>query len=627
MVLACVLAAVLVGTARISDWLADRVLEDQARASASAWARYVIERVPELDRILVGERPIAGLRDALEPARRAGTIRSFRLLDADGRERLALGAAEAMRSPDIRLMEEASTSGGPAVARAMSGAEIATRIAVPLGSLPGFVEIEIDQAQARASLERAFSVAGALLTVLILCGFGIPLLAFLRRHREKEEAERRIAYLARHDVMTGLANRLQLTERLNAGIAAGGRYSVLYIDLEGIQAINDLFGHTAGDGVIAEVAADLVEAAGSDCIVARLGGDEFCVARPQAPGLNEADLARRLLGAIGSVRRVLGQEVAIAASVGIASSSDTCEDAERLLKNAHLALTHAKVRGGGATVAFDARMDEELRQRRDLERRVREAAAADAFDLHFQPVYRVGEQRLVGFEALLRLPADSGGFVSPALFVPIAEELGLITQIGNWVIRRACAFAVEWPEELSVAVNLSPAQFKDGEVGRVVREALAATGLTPSRLELEITEGLLMSDSEAILRELGELKQLGVSIVMDDFGTGYSSLSYLWKFPFDKIKIDRSFMRGLDEKDSHVADILRAIMSLSRSLHLRVTAEGVETHTQAEFLRVLACDEVQGFLFGRPMPMTDVPAAIMRSFAPAAAEARMRAAG
>jgi EAL domain-containing protein (putative c-di-GMP-specific phosphodiesterase class I) len=210
------------------------------------------------------------------------------------------------------------------------------------------------------------------------------------------------------------------------------------------------------------------------------------------------------------------------------------------------------------------------------------------------------------------MPDGAGGFVSPAIFIPVAEEIGLIIEIGDWVVRRACALAAHWPDHLSIAVNLSPAQFKAGGVYRTVEEALAAAGLPPQRLELEITEGLILNDDAAIMSELTDLKTLGVSIVMDDFGTGYSSLSYLWKFPFDKIKIDRSFMRALGSEDRHVVDILHAIMSLSRSLRMRVTAEGVETAEQAAFLKTLGCDEVQGFHFGRPMPIDQVALAIMR---------------
>jgi EAL domain-containing protein (putative c-di-GMP-specific phosphodiesterase class I) len=277
------------------------------------------------------------------------------------------------------------------------------------------------------------------------------------------------------------------------------------------------------------------------------------------------------------------------------------------MKAADLALDRARAEREGAIVFFEHGIEAALLQRRDLELQIRDALARDAFDLHFQPLFENLSGRLLGFEALLRMPAHAGGFVSPAVFVPVAEEMGLITEIGDWVLRRACSIAAQWPDSLSVAVNLSPAQFKDG-VHRNVQRALSLAGLAPGRLQLEITEGLLLDDDPVVMQELTALKGLGVLIAMDDFGTGYSSLSYLWKFPFDKIKIDRSFMRAFDSDEKHVSDILQAIMSLSRALRMRVTAEGVETAAQAAFLRSIGCDEVQGYHFGRPVPLIDVAA-------------------
>jgi EAL domain-containing protein (putative c-di-GMP-specific phosphodiesterase class I) len=288
------------------------------------------------------------------------------------------------------------------------------------------------------------------------------------------------------------------------------------------------------------------------------------------------------------------------------------DSALRLLKGAGLALDRARLRQGSCYVFFERTIETELQRRRELEQQIRDTLAEGAFDLHFQPLFDASQERLVGFEALLRMPDGQGGFVSPAIFIPVAEEIGLIIEIGDWVVRRACELAALWPDHLTIAVNLSPAQFKAGGVHRTVTEALAAAELAPHRLELEITEGLILNDDAAIMRELAELKALGVSIVMDDFGTGYSSLSYLWKFPFDKIKIDRSFMRGLTAEDGSVTDVLQAIMSLSRALRMRVTAEGVETSLQAAFLKTIGCHEVQGFYFGRPMPIAEVALAILR---------------
>jgi predicted signal transduction protein with EAL and GGDEF domain len=368
-----------------------------------------------------------------------------------------------------------------------------------------------------------------------------------------------------------------------------------------------------GDAVIGRVARGLETAAGPDALVARLGGDEFAVALPRTTSPEAVGrVAGALIEAAAAPQEAGGRTVSVAARIGIAAMPGDGDSALRLLKGADLALDRARSQKPGSFVFFESTIEDELQRRRDLEAQIRETLANDAFDLHFQPLFETLQGGLVGFEALLRMPAGARGFVSPAVFIPVAEEIGLITRIGDWVVRRACAVAKHWPDHLSVAVNLSPAQFKEGGVHRTVREALQETGLDPRRLQLEITEGLLLNDDAAIMQELAELKALGVSIVMDDFGTGYSSLSYLWKFPFDKIKIDRSFMRAFEADDENVANILQAIMSLSRALRMRVTAEGVETEAQAQFLRNLGCDEVQGYYFGRPTPLVDVAALIMR---------------
>jgi EAL domain-containing protein (putative c-di-GMP-specific phosphodiesterase class I) len=275
---------------------------------------------------------------------------------------------------------------------------------------------------------------------------------------------------------------------------------------------------------------------------------------------------------------------------------------------------HSKSDGPGSRSLFRPEMDAELQARRGLESLLRRAVSNNSFELHFQPIKRAHDERLAGFEALLRLPDRDGGHVSPAVFVPLAERLGLITAIGDWVIRRACEIAVTWPSHLSVAVNLSPAQFREGRLAEKVEAALKASGLAAERLELEITEGLLLSDADWIMRQLADLKTLGVRIAMDDFGTGYSSLSYLWKFPFDKLKVDQSFTRALSGGDQHLASVIRAIVALGRSLGMIVTAEGVETEAQAEFLRAIGCHQLQGFHLGRPMPLENVAAEVLKDF-------------
>ena len=453
-----------------------------------------------------------------------------------------------------------------------------------------------------------------LFLALLAVACGALALAVKRRHRAAE-AEERARYFAHHEPMTGLLNRphfIKAFEELVATRLDHEQLAVLCVDIDGLREINDLVGHDAGDEAILRAAGNMREVAGAGTLVARMSGDKFALVRKVLSVGEVKDLAGALLDAVAQPFAARGQQVALSAQIGIALTPGDGDTALRLLKAAGLALDRARLRQGNCFVFFERTLETELQRRRELEQQIRDTLAARAFDLHFQPLLDATQQRLVGFEALLRMPDGQGGFVSPAIFIPVAEEIGLIIEIGDWVVRRACALAARWPDHLSVAVNLSPAQFKAGGVCRTVSEALASAGLAPHRLELEITEGLILNDDAAIMRELTELKALGVSIVMDDFGTGYSSLSYLWKFPFDKIKIDRSFMRGLTGEDGSVVDVLHAIMSLSRALRMRVTAEGVETSLQAEFLKTIGCHEVQGFYFGRPMPIDQVALAILR---------------
>jgi diguanylate cyclase (GGDEF)-like protein len=468
-------------------------------------------------------------------------------------------------------------------------------------------------AHAQAGPATGFPVLAAFAALAAVACVAVGL-AVTRRHRAIA-AEERARYFAHHEPMTGLLNRPHFIKALDDVIRERPLHeqvAVFCIDLDGLREINDLLGHECGDTAILRAAGCLRAVAGEDALVARLSGDKFAIAYRTLSVGSVKDDASLLLQRIGEPFSIDDHPVTLAAQVGIALSPGDGDSALRLLKGAGLALDRARLRQESCFVFFEQTIETELQRRRELEQQIRDTLAAKAFDLHFQPLFDASQQRLVGFEALLRMPDGQGGFVSPAIFIPVAEEIGLIIEIGNWVIRRACSVAALWPDHLNVAVNLSPAQFKAGGVHRTVSEALDKAGLQPHRLELEITEGLILHDDAAIMRELAELKALGVSIVMDDFGTGYSSLSYLWKFPFDKIKIDRSFMRGLNAEDGSVVDVLHAIMSLSRALRMRVTAEGVETSLQAAFLKTIGCHEVQGFYFGRPMPIDQVALAILR---------------
>ncbi len=427
---------------------------------------------------------------------------------------------------------------------------------------------------------------------------------------ERRQHERLIARMAHYDPLTDLPNRVLFRQELEAALARTGRgagpaqsVAVLCLDLDHFKTVNDTMGHPAGDALLKMVAHRLQGCLRSGDLVARLGGDEFAIVQATPEGANAAvRLAQRIVDALAAPFDLEGAVVVIGASVGIAMSPVDARQADELLKKADMALYRAKSEGRGAFHFFERGMDEALQRKRALEIDLRSALAGGQFELHYQPLYAFARDEIVGQEALLRWRHPTRGLVFPGEFIPLAEEIGLIAAIGEWVLRRACADAASWPNAHKLAVNISPVQFRSRDLVRSVVSALSVSGLSPSRLELEITESVLLSESSANSRMLHQLRQLGVRISMDDFGTGYSSLSYLRRFPFDKIKIDQSFVRDLPGNGEALA-IIRAVVELGASLGMTVTAEGVETPEQLEELRKAGCHEAQGYLIGRPEPL------------------------
>jgi diguanylate cyclase (GGDEF)-like protein/PAS domain S-box-containing protein len=440
---------------------------------------------------------------------------------------------------------------------------------------------------------------------------------------QAREDQARISRLAHFDVLTTLPNRLSFLQTLSKawtdhGRKGGAGCAVLCLDLDHFKGVNDSLGHPIGDDLLIQASARLRDCVGDligdGGLVARLGGDEFAVVVAPSPG-HEAlsDLARAIVSTLSDPYDVRGHHVLIGASVGIAVAPFDADDPDGLLKNADLALYRAKGDGRGAYRFFETAMDIWAQERRALELDLRDALANNELKLFFQPL--IGrDHETTGFEALLRWQHPRRGLVPPADFIECAEQWGLIGAIGEWVLQEACRVASTWPSHLTVAVNLSPNQFASGDLVAQVRNALLASHLDPERLELEITEGLLLHDSAKTLDQLAALKALGVKIAMDDFGTGYSSLAYLWRFPFDKIKIDRSFVAEMQDNTA-IADILRTIALLGQTLNLEVTAEGVETTAQARLLADMRCDTFQGFLYGRPMPVSDIPSFLLSNLA------------
>ncbi len=429
----------------------------------------------------------------------------------------------------------------------------------------------------------------------------------VRDASERKLAEHRIQQLAHTDPLTGLANRLLLNDRLAQALAmaerSGTAVAVLCLDLDRFKVINDSLGHQGGDALLIEAASRIRIACRETETVARLGGDEFIVLQPFAgTAASVQPLAERLVDALAQPYPIDGFLVEATASIGIALYPADASNAAMLLKHADLALYRAKQEGRRAFRFFESAMDSKLRERRSFEQDLRQALLQDEMHLHYQPVFEGSHLALTGYEALLRWAHPSRGDVSPAEFIPVAEESGAILQIGQWVLETACAEAASWPSNLSIAVNLSPVQFASQDLPAQVARILARTGLDPERLELEVTEGVLIDDTDRAMAVLGALKAQGVRIALDDFGTGYSSLSYLRRFPFDRVKIDRSFISDLGV-DPNADAIVRCILVMSATLGLNVTAEGIETAEQMTLLRSLNCGHLQGYLLGRPIPL------------------------
>jgi diguanylate cyclase (GGDEF)-like protein len=397
---------------------------------------------------------------------------------------------------------------------------------------------------------------------------------------------------------------------LDRSAASGSGFAIVCIDLDRFKEINDLFGHSAGDLVLREVSDRLLTAVQGE-FIARLGGDEFTIivqgSQQQTPG---ASVAERVLAAMSENLEIDGHRIAVGVSVGVAIYPHDGADTTTLLSNADAALYRAKAEGRGTIRFFAVEMDQQLREKRSLQHDLRSALERGELRLFYQPQART-DGDVTGFEALARWQHPKRGMVPPAEFIPIAEESSLIISIGEWVLREACTEAASWPRPLQIAVNLSPAQFRQGDLPTLVHSILLQTGLSPSRLELEITEGVLIGDFTRALSILRRLKALGVRIAMDDFGTGYPSLSYLQSFPFDKIKIDRSFIANVQSNHQSAA-IVRAVIGLARGLEVPVVAEGVETNAQLEFLSQELCSEIQGYLIGKPSPIASYSGMIGR---------------
>jgi diguanylate cyclase (GGDEF)-like protein len=426
---------------------------------------------------------------------------------------------------------------------------------------------------------------------------------------ERQRSEERIAHMARHDALTDLPNRTMMREHLEhelKRVKRGECLAVLCLDLDQFKSVNDALGHPIGDELLKLVGERLRGCTREPDTVARLGGDEFAIIMTQMQQPTDAAaLSKRIRESIIKPYQIDGHQIVTDISIGISVAPIDALDAEMLMRNADMALYGAKADGRGTYRFFEPEMNTRMKARRELEMDLRNALAGRKFELHYQPLVNLETKEVNAFEALLRWNHPVRGIISPADFIPIAEETGLIVPLGEWVLKTACAEAANWPDHIKIAVNLSPAQLNNRNLLAVVAEAIEQSGMSPHKLQLEITETVLLQNTFSTLSTLHELRKLGVQIALDDFGTGYSSLSYLRSFPFDKIKIDRSFIQDLSNGSEPVA-IVHAVANLAKCLNMTSTAEGVETQQQLDTLKAIGCTEMQGYLFSKARPAKEI---------------------
>jgi diguanylate cyclase (GGDEF)-like protein len=427
---------------------------------------------------------------------------------------------------------------------------------------------------------------------------------------ERRRAEAEIVHLARHDVLTGLANRAEFNARLEEASRRlkrnGGNLTVMMIDLDRFKAVNDTLGHLAGDQLLSEVARRLQSTVRDTDVLARLGGDEFAIIQEGGADQREGAvaLALRIIEAISVPFDLNGQQVEVGTSIGIALAPEDGVEPDELLRRADLALYSVKSSGRNDFCLFRNEMLEIVNTQQSAERELREAIAQRQFELHYQPVVDVKTRELRGVETLVRWRHPDKGMIAPDHFIPLAESTGLIVPLGEWILNQACADAANWPADVKVAINISAIQFKKGNLFEVILSALVKTGLQPERLELEITETSLLENQDAHLTTIRQLKNLGLSIALDDFGTGFSSINYLTIFPFDKIKIDKSFTKGILSRADCKA-VVACSLALAKGLGIVTTVEGIETEEQFEYMRAAGVELAQGYLFGKPVPISE----------------------
>ena len=608
------------GGVQLTRVIAADMLRAGAEDEANGWAKGLADNAADIEAVIAGAPPTATTTQLFKQASAMGNIYRYKIWNKTGNLILTSDqmrpfvGGKTLAEERGKLISASILSGTPFTEAGEgippSNPSYFAKSYIPVkrnGVVVGVFEAYLDETADYVIYQKSLVLTESVVAVMVLLAGGLPVFLFYRLARNHRNAQAEALFLAEHDSLTGVANRKRLEETAKGALAWAIRNksytAVLLIDLDRFKDVNDSFGHSAGDALLKVFASRLSAAIRAEDMVARFGGDEFVVLQVglSQPG-GAAHLADRLKGILDEPYDMGGLPVRCGASIGVAIAPTDAREWEALLSCADAALYKAKAEGRNTVCFFEAGMDAAIRERRIVEVELRRALDTGAFNLAYQPLYSFRDRSLLGFEALLRWP-EGWDQKSPAAFIPVAEESGLIVPIGAWVLETACKTAASWTKPLRVSVNLSPVQFRYGDIVATVQKALTASGLDPARLELEVTESLWIQNTDAVLDQLARLRSIGVSIALDDFGTGYSSLSYLWKFPFDTVKIDRSFVMEM-ELDPKAGAIINTIVALGRTLGLVVTAEGVETPTQAQALAEAGCDQAQGYWFGRPLSIT-----------------------
>lgn len=608
----------------------DYAVKDNATRKALKWTNHLIATLDDLPGLIKSGQPTVDQTSQILEASEVGDVFRFKLFDEEAR--LVLVSDEIPSKPTlgqsgdhngkaakVLATGEAQTSVNDGT-RKENRPDLYVEAYVPVKSATGIplgvAEVYLDQSYIYSQFQNLFNFVALAIATILTVLFGAPCIAFLIKSDQERASRNRANYLATHDQVANLLNRTGLVHQVSdmekSGALDLSKLAVIFLDIDHFKSINDGFGHKVGDAFLNHVGVSISNCLGPHDLAGRMGGDEFMVIVERQNIDDVYSLVERIQSLISSPLRVDGVTVLGHMSIGLDYGSAPEVTVEDRMNRADIALYQAKVDGRNIHRTFSRNMEAKALRRRAVEAALVSGLEENRFELYFQPLLLEKNRQCMGFEALLRLQDRHGNSIAPDEFIPVAESSGQIQKIGEWVLRTAIEAAASWPEQYSVSVNLSPRQFDENNLVALTEKTIDEFGLKPSRLELEVTESLLIENTELVSGQLMGLRALGVSIAMDDFGTGYSSLGYLWQFGFDKLKIDRSFITGLDHNTEKALEILDTIIMLGHRLNMTVTAEGIESENQADLLAELECDHFQGYLFGRPMPQEDLPGYLLK---------------